>query len=265
MTKAEKQYGDWAIILGSAEGIGESYSRILAQMGYHLIMVDHHQESLISLAKELEKEHKIHTKTMCLDLAKPDVVAMIMNKIKSLDCRLFIYNAAYSLIKDFTDYSSEELDGFLNVNTKTPLHLVHSYAQFLKERGQGGGIILMSSLAGLIGMQLVTPYAASKAFTWNLAEALYHELKPYNIDVMACIAGATSSRTYINTQAKQGSIKPQIQTPEEVVFEALKNLGKKALHISGFSNRLNYFLLLRILPRKMSARIANKVIWKMYK
>ncbi len=75
------------------------------------------------------------------------------------------------------------------------------------EKNKSGGIILMSSLAGLLGMQLIAPYASSKAFAWNLAEALFHELKPNNIDVMACIAGATATEAYLKTNPKYGWVK----------------------------------------------------------
>ena len=122
----------------------------------------------------------------------------------------------------------------------------------------------MSSLAGLIGMREVSVYAATKAFTWNLAEALYHELKEHEIDVFGCIVGATSTETYLNTNPKYQGIKPQVQKPEEVAEFALKKLGSGPLSISGFGNKINYFFLTRILPRKWSARIANDVIKKMY-
>ena len=122
----------------------------------------------------------------------------------------------------------------------------------------------MSSLAGLLGMQYIAPYAASKAFTCNLAESLHHELKPYDIAVMACIAGATATEAYLGTNPQYGFIKPQVQQPSEVVKQALKQLGKKTLFIPGFSNRLNYFILTRILPRKMASYLANKTMGKMY-
>jgi len=122
----------------------------------------------------------------------------------------------------------------------------------------------MSSLAGLIGMQLVVPYAATKAFAWNLAEALHHEFIPYKIDVMACIAGATATPAYLKTNPRYGVLKPSVMNPSRVAELALKKLGKKTLFIPGFSNRVNYFILTRIMPRKKAASIANKTMGKMY-
>lgn len=187
-----------------------------------------------------------------------------MEATTDLECRLLVYNAAYSLIKPFSSIKDHELDNFCEINVSTQLKLVHAFSNHLLENKQAGGIIMMSSLAGLLGMQLVAPYAATKAFAWNLAEALHHELKPHNIDVMACIAGATSTPAYLKTDPQYGKIKPQVMDPEAVAEAALKKLGKKTLFIPGFSNRMNYFILTRLLPRKLASRIANNTMKKMY-
>ncbi len=42
------KYGSWAVIAGSAEGLGEAWSRALAQKGMNLIMVDHQEEKLLT-------------------------------------------------------------------------------------------------------------------------------------------------------------------------------------------------------------------------
>jgi len=264
MTEFKKKYGDWAILIGAAEGIGEAYAIQLASQSFNLIMLDKNEASLIALSEKLIKKYSIQIKNLHLDLIDPNVTELVIQTITDLKCRLLIYNAAFSVIKKFTDHSNEELETYLQVNITSQLKIVHSFSNYLKEKKQNGGILLMSSLAGLLGMQFITPYAASKAFTWNLAEGLSHELKPYNINVCACIAGATLSQTYLNTNPKYGMIKPQLQKPEVVAKNALAKLGKKAFFISGISNRVNYFILTRLLPRKMAAQIANRTIKKMY-
>ncbi len=105
-----------------------------------------------------------------------------------------IYVAAFSQIKKFEKYKSDDLEHYININVSTPIKLVPAFSNRLIQRNHSGGILLMSSLAGLLGMQCIVPYAALKTFTWNLAESLHHELKPHKIDVMAYIAGATAIR-----------------------------------------------------------------------
>lgn len=264
MMKLRERYGNWALVAGAAIGLGESYCHELAKQGINLFMIDNREEQLMSLAKKLSKEYGVQTIPFCTDLFEKDAVAQIMEKTSAIEIRLMIYVAAFSQIKKFGNYSSNDLEHYININISTPLKLVHAFSNRLIEKNQSGGILLMSSLAGLLGMQYIAPYAASKAFTWNLAESLHHELKPYDIDVMACIAGATATEAYLGTNPQYGFIKPQVQQPSEVVKQALKQLGKKTLFIPGFSNRLNYFILTRILPRKMASYLANKTMGKMY-
>ncbi len=264
MTEFKNKYGDWALLIGGAKGIGEAFAIQLASMGFNLIMVDNDQDALTSLREKLITDFTIEVRSVHLDLNNPIITTTVLKEIEPVKCRLLIYNAAFSLIKKFPDHSTEDLDRYLNVNIGSPLKLAHAFSKHLIHKNENGGILFMSSLAGLLGMQYISPYAASKAFTWNLAEGLFHELKPYNIDVSACIAGATLSETYVHTKPKYGLIKPQLQSTKDVAKIALENLGKKAFFIAGLFNRINYFILTRLLPRKMAGRIANSVIEKMY-
>ena len=264
MPSFKEKYGEWAIVAGAAEGLGEAWSVSLAKRKLNLLMVDNQSKPLQNLAETIKNEYGVETKTLELDLAEKDATGKIMETAGNLDAGLLVYNAAFSLIKPFVELSPEELTPFIDVNVSTQLKLVHAFSKRLTEKKRGGGILLMSSLAGLIGMQLVTPYAATKAFAWNLAEALHYELKPKNIDVMACVAGATATPAYIRTNPQYGFFKPAVMKPAEVTEAVLKKFGKKTLYIPGFSNRMNYFILTRLLPRKTAATIANRTMKKMY-
>jgi short-subunit dehydrogenase len=264
MAKLKDKYGNWVLVAGAAKGLGEAYCTELAKMGFNLLMIDNQKTALENLSQKLAENFAVQTKLFCIDLEEENLVEKVMPQVDKTGTRLMIYNAAFSRIKKFENFTGDELERFVRVNAGTPLKLVHAFSKQLMDNKLSGGILLMSSLAGLLGMQYIVPYAATKAFAWNLAESLYHELKPHKIDVMACIAGATATEAYLNTSPEYGRIKPQVQQPGEVAQLALKNLGKKALFIPGFSNRINYFILTRLLPRKWASGIANKTMKKMY-
>jgi len=264
MSAFHEKYGHWAVLAGAAEGLGEAYSVALAGRGLNLIMVDHQKEKMGKLASRLEKEFAVQTEQVHLDLADPGAADSIMEVVRQRGCRLLIYNAAYSRVNGFLETDAEALDSYIDINCRTPLRLVHSFAGRLAGTGQSGGIMLMSSLAGLIGMQLVAPYAATKAFTWNLAEALHHEFSGHRIDIMACVAGATATPAYLATDPQYGWPKPSVLDPAFVANAALNQLGSKVRYIPGFSNRLNYFILTRLMPRKMASKVANDTMAKMY-
>jgi short-subunit dehydrogenase len=227
-------------------------------------MIDNQKEKMEYLAGKINAEHGIKTSTLHLDLAGKDATQQIMDHCRDMDCGLLVYNAAYSRVKPFMLNTDEDFMNYVGINTYAILKLVHAFSGRIIEKKRPGGVILMSSLAGLIGMQLVASYAATKAFSWNLAEALHHELKPHQIDVMACIAGATATPPYLATKPKYGRIKPQVMAPASVTEEAIRKLGKKARHICGSANRMNYFILTRLLPRGVASGMANRVMKKMY-
>ena len=169
-----KKYGPWAIVAGAAEGLGQAYSNSLAAKKINLVMIDNQLPVMEKLAMNLEREYNIKTIQLHLDLSDKGASDQIIKTIKDIDVGLLVYNAAYSLIKPFVNHSSEELDTFIDVNSRTQIQLIYAFSKKLILEKRSGGILLMSSLAGLIGMQLVSPYAATKAFTWNLAESLHY-------------------------------------------------------------------------------------------
>ena len=107
------KYGPWVVIAGSAEGLGEAWSLALAKRGMNLVMVDQKEQKLIELSQKLNSEYGIDVLPLSIDLSDPNAASLIMEKTESLDCRLLIYNAAYSLIKPFTDHTAEEFRYFI--------------------------------------------------------------------------------------------------------------------------------------------------------
>jgi short-subunit dehydrogenase len=263
MDDFKNRYGSWAIVAGAGEGIGAAYCQALGELGINLLMIDHNEQAMQATAKKVASAHSIETMQLVLDLGSSDATLKVMEAIEDLDCRLLIYNAAYGPVKPFLVNDTSELDKYIDINCRSTLHLVHAFAGYLKT-GVSGGIILMASLASLWGTQLVAPYAATKAFNLILAEALYYELKPFGIDVLACVAGATATPGYLSSNPRYGRLKPKVMKPEDVAAPALRNLGRRPLFFPGFTNRFTYFIFTRLLTRRASARIFNNVMRKMY-
>lgn len=259
------RYGSWGLVAGAAEGLGSAFARALAEKKLNLILVDQQKSLLEALARELESSYGIQVIPLHLDLAAGDSVEQMMEAVRKTSCRLLVYNAAYSRVQKFLENDQEELDRYIQVNIRSPLLLVHSVCHLLsKEQELRKGIILMSSLAGSWGTQLLAPYGASKAFNHNLAESLSHELKSEGFDVLACIAGPTSTPGYL-ASLPQGKVRSMsVMDPEKVVKTGLRALGRKPFVVTGIRNKLTYFMMTRMLPRRISLRIMNRAVGKLY-
>lgn len=259
-------YGSWCLVAGAAEGLGYAFSHVLAQRGLNLIMVDQQKDRLDSSARHLESSFGIQTNALHLDLASVDAVEVMMESIQETNCRLMIYNAAFSRIQKFMDNDPAMLGRYVQVNVLTPMQLAHAFCHLHSgKREHRKGILFMSSLAGSWGTQLLAPYGASKAFIHILAESLHHELKGEGVDVLACIAGAITTPAYLASLPQGEMKKGSAMDPHAVVEAGLRALGRRPYVITGFKNKLTYFLLTRVLPRRNSVGIMNRVVGKMYR
>lgn len=233
----QARYGPWAIVAGASEGIGQAYAHILAERGLNLITLARRQEPLEKDAALIRRRHRVEVRPTSLDLAAPDLDQRIDAITDGLDVGLLVYNACYSKIGPFTDIPLSDYLTTVDVNCRGPIVLTHRLAPKLVERGRGG-ILLMSSMAGFQGSAMVSAYAATKAFNTNLAEGLWMELSSHNVDVTACVAGATLTPGFQSTTPDEKQSKAFPMRPEAVAREGLEALGKRPVHIAGSINRL---------------------------
>jgi len=132
------------------------------------------------------------------------------------------------------------------------------------DRGRGG-VVLMSSIAGMQGAGFLAAYGATKAFARILAEGLWYEWGARGVDIIACCAGATATPNYVNSKPLQANpLAPKPQSPEAVAEECLRRIGRNPSFVSGRANRLVCFLMQNILPRRMAIRMLGNTMRAMY-
>jgi short-subunit dehydrogenase len=246
MSFAER-YGPWALIAGASEGIGAAFARALAQRGVNLVLLARRPEPLDALARELSA---VQVHTVSLDLASEDLVDEVQRALEGREVGLLVCSAALSLISGFVELEQGEVERSLAVNVRAPLLLTHHFARQMVQRGRGG-VVLMSSVAGLIGAPHSAAYAGSKAFAVGFGESLWAELAPRGVDVVVCAAGPTATPTYTQVQT---SAFPPVMAPEAVVDAALSALGRQPRVVPGLFNRLTTALI-SPLPRAWALKL----------
>jgi short-subunit dehydrogenase len=263
--KLKEKYGNLALIAGASEGIGAAYARQLAAKGINLVLIARKKEQLDRFAAELTNRYGIDVICIQEDLADPDAANRIIDQVREYEINLFIYNAGNSYIGKFEEENWSLHKEIAFTNMLTPMELTHSFAPGMLKRGKGA-IIFMASLAGFQGTPFIATYAATKAFDQILAESLWYEWKDRGVDMLACCAGATSSPNFLKTNpGKQHFLAPKVQTPEAVVMECLKQLGKTPSFITGTGNKIASFFMQRILSRKKAVMTMGDTTKKMYR
>ena len=265
MTDLKDKYGHTALIAGASEGLGAAYCYALASQGIDLIMIARRKELLEKQARAINSKYGIKIITIACDLADPDIVNIIQSHIGNLQVNILVYNAALSHIGPFLNTDIDEHLKITTVNMDTPLRLVHHFGGEMIDRKKGA-VILMASLAGFQGSGFLATYASTKAFDRVLAESLWYEWRNKGVDVIACCAGATSTPNYVNTKpAKLSIFAPKVQTPEAVVKECFKKIGKVPSFVTGSGNRFASFFMNSIMTRKVAVTLMGDSTRQMYK
>ncbi len=261
----KEKYGKLAIVAGASEGIGAAYSNYLAAEGMDLILIARRREPLEQLASALITKYHINVSTLNCDLSESGAAQYIKEFVSNKEINVLVYNAALSHIGPYEGDTVEHNIAIATCNMITPMTMVRVFGEDMLQKGKGA-LILMASLAGFQGSGYLASYAATKAFNRVLAESLWYEWKNRGVDVIACCAGATSTKNYLLTNPGElGFFAPRVLSPEEVVKECFKRLGKKPSFIAGTGNKLASFVMQRLLPRKTAINIMGDTTRKIYR
>jgi len=244
------RYGPWALVAGASDGIGASFSRALAARGLNVVLLARRPVLLEGLAAELSREHGVLTRALAVDLTSPGLHAAVAEGTRDLEIGLLVCNAALSLISGFLELELADVLRSVDLNVRAPLVLAHLLGRRMAERGRGG-VVWMSSVAGMIGAPYSATYAGSKAFALGFGDSLWAELEPRGVDVVTCAAGPTETPTY--AQVRTSSFPPAMN-PDDVARTALGALGRRPRVVPGLLNRLTPWLLAP-LPRRTSLRM----------
>lgn len=256
-TELSDQYGPVALVTGASSGIGKSFAELLAAQGFDLVLVARRVQRLDELAAQLKKQFNVNVKVCQIDLAATNAAQDILDATQTLDIGLVISNAGFGFKGAYVNGDANIMTEMLMVNCHTPMQLARGFAERLQKRGKGG-MILTSSVEGLIGCPYSTAYAASKALVVSLGEGLWAELKPAGIDVLTLCPGATDTEAP-RSQGIDPSTLKNIQSPDEVAQLALANIKNGPTYIPSAHYRASFDHLLSMPRRDALLMMANSM------
>jgi short-subunit dehydrogenase len=239
------RYGPWAVIAGGSEGLGAAFAHVLAARGVNLVLLADGAAALEARKQELFDAYGVEVRSVLCDLADEAFVAKLALAISDIEVGLGVYNAAYSFVAKLFDRPIQDALRVIDVNCAGPLRFAHAIVPPMLARGRGG-LVLVSSLAGMQGTPRLSAYAASKAFNIVLAEGLWAELGARGVDVVVSCPGAIRTARYLETTKSEA---PGTLDPEVVAEGTLDALGHGPRFVPGALNKLATFVLGRIAPR----------------
>jgi short-subunit dehydrogenase len=263
------RYGSWAAIFGASEGIGASFARQIAAKGVNVVLVARRRDPLEALAREIQSDCEAQVRTLSLDLTQHDFLDAVADVTRDLDVGLIVWNAGATGLSAGAAHEADEFltssfsshVALVQLNCIGPVAACYHFAPAMKQRGSGG-IVLVSSMAGMAGSALTVTYSAAKAFEQILAEGLWSELQPHGVDVLGLVAGATLTPALQRADVHVDPNYPAM-TSDDVAGEGLEHLADGPVWVPGDGNRAG-FDYVRSLDRRdavttMSA--AARALW----
>jgi uncharacterized protein len=249
-----QRYGPWALVAGGSEGIGAAFADELGRRGLNLVLVARRAEPLEQAAARLRRERAVEVVTVAADLADLAALDQLDAATAGLEVGLVVANAAIAPAAPFLSCTEAEIRGAVELNCRASALLARRFLPAMASRGRGG-VIFVSSLAGLQGVPGLAAYSATKAFLISLGESLWAELRACGVDVLTACPGAVSSPAYQQAARRAA---PGTSSPADVAAAALDALGHGFRMTPGGLNRVGALVLQRLLPRRAAIAIFGR-------
>jgi NAD(P)-dependent dehydrogenase (short-subunit alcohol dehydrogenase family) len=173
-----------AVITGGAGGIGMAMASAFARRGAHIVLADL-DETALQRGVDALTAAGAQALGVPTDVTKLESVhALAAAAVQRFGAVHIVCNnagvATFGLIANATH---RDWQFTMSVNFWGVVHGVETFVPLLLKQGNGGHIVNTASMAGLVGMQWLGIYSASKFAVVGLSEALQRELKPAGIGV----------------------------------------------------------------------------------
>ena len=199
-----------ALVTGASSGIGRAIAVQLAADGSHLIVVARRRDKLEELAEELRAAHGVTVDVLVADVTDPQQLVALEDRLRtgSPSVDLLVNNAGAGGQGAFAELPLDRVESQIKLNVLAPVRLTHAALGPMLARGHGG-VLNVSSIAGLQPMPRVATYAATKAYLSSFSHALHEEVRRQGVVVTNLLPGFTTTEFH-GTAGINRSIVPRL-------------------------------------------------------
>jgi NAD(P)-dependent dehydrogenase (short-subunit alcohol dehydrogenase family) len=201
--------GQVALVTGGSRGLGLQIAEGLGEAGAALAITARRAEGLEKAVEHLT-ERGIKSMSVVCDISKNDqveaAVKQALDHFGQID--ILVNNAGATWGAPFAELPFEAWDKVVRTNVDGTYFVSRAVGLHMIERGQGGRIINIASVAGLRGsdptVMPTLPYNTSKGAVVNFTRALAATLAEHNITVNCICPGFFPTRMTAVTLERSG-------------------------------------------------------------
>jgi NAD(P)-dependent dehydrogenase (short-subunit alcohol dehydrogenase family) len=201
--------GRVAVVTGAASGIGRALALALGVRGADLVICDVDEPGLADTAASLGGLGR-DVLARRVDVSDGDAMRAFAEEVAAR-CGapdLLVNNAGVGLGAGFLETRLEDWDWILGINLRGVIHGCHFFLPPMVERGRGGHVVNVASMAAFGPSEILAAYGTTKAAVLALSESLALELRPHRIGVTAVCPGIIDTPITRNTRLRGRAERP---------------------------------------------------------
>ncbi|TDG36244.1 glucose 1-dehydrogenase [Pedobacter changchengzhani] len=231
--------GKIALVTGGGTGIGLGISKAFIAAGAQVVITGRRESILADATKELGTAAHYIVNDITDLAAIPTLVEGIEKNIGAID--ILVNNAGINHKAWAQDTTDEDFARIIQTNLLSVFSLTRACAKNMLARKKGS-IIMISSMAGLFGIDRVVAYSVSKTALTGMVNAMVTEYSKDNVRVNAIAPGWINSAMFLKAIDQDVARKEKITNriamdhfgePEDIGNAALFLSSDAAKYITG--------------------------------
>ena len=181
--------GQVALVTGVSRGLGQIFSRTLAQAGADLAITSRNIESLAPFQHEIEAMGR-RVLPLELDVRNYDSIQRAVQAAHQHFGKIdiLVNNAGCNARKPALEVTWDDWNMVLDTNLRGAFFVAQAVARFMVEKGYGR-IINIGSVTSVFGMAGLGPYGASRGGIKQLSMSLADDWGPHGVTVNVLAPG----------------------------------------------------------------------------
>lgn len=220
--------GKTAVISGGAEGIGFSVAQAVGKQGMNVVIADIDEAQLKRAQSELEALN-INVLALTMDASKQDQWHKVAEQAEARfgKIHMLVNNAGVGGTPGAIEQTDDkDWRWVLDVNLMGVIYGAEAIVPRIKRHGEGGWVINVASMAGMMGVPFAGSYTATKVAVVGMSESWHAELKPHNIQVSVLCPAFVKTRINLSQRNKQSEYKNPKQASGKESSTDLSGMGE---------------------------------------
>jgi len=182
--------GKVAVVIGGTGELCGAMAEGLAAAGAEVVLVGRNEEKARPrLARITDAGGKGYFASA--EASEKAAVQQLLEAVLKRSGRvdIVINGAGVNSATPFFDIAEDEFERIVKINLKAVFLGCQIFGRYLVERGEGGAIINLGSMSGIVPLSRVFTYSATKAAVHNLSKNLAREWAPKRVRVNTLVPG----------------------------------------------------------------------------